>query len=510
MAKLRILNSRQDVEMDSILQSFNNYSDYTDGMVEGSLIQDGSGDPLVVDNATIQKWMKDPESNLSEIISYMTYMYLSDGSIYQLYTLFRALPKLNYKIRVFDRKQQGFEDNLIKCNKTLHSIHYKRIARDLISQACLKGTVICTWLGNKNDPYLYVFDDPEYVFSPYKRNGEDVAVLDMAWLEAMKEEERTIFFENFKALKVSNAYKKYEKDKTKFQYMELPQDRTAVIKVNTMFRNQRVGMPMGMQSLFDINHKKRLRTLEDNVVGKIIKSIAVLTIGDKEHEFNNINAGLKQKIITSVQAAIKNAEGANGVPVSIVPNFASLSFPKIDGLDTFKDSGKFDDVNDSIATSQGVSSTLVGGNGSNFQSSKMSLDILHARIDMVLEELEPVFQKLFTIMLSKKIAENYSFEFVKGTPLSNKEELDILQKLHTEGMSYKAIVDKLNSVEYMELINDSMREIEDMDLRSVIMPPQTSSTLSSKDEKGGRPINENPDSDNTIQSQEHGNNTTIE
>lgn len=507
MAKLRILNTQKDVEMMNLRETYNTYSEYTDNLIEGSVVSENAKNPTTIDSATIQKWMTNPEENINDIVNYMTYMYFSDGSIYQLYTLFRSLPKLNYKIKVFDKKQQGFEDNLIKCDKVLHSIGYKRLSRDLISQACLKGTVICTWLGNKTQPYLYVFDDNEYVFSPYRRNGENVALLDLGWLEGMEDLEREMFFENFKTLKVKQAYAKYQKDKQKFQYMELPQDRTCVIKVNTIFRNQRVGMPMGLQALFDINHKKELRSLESNVVSKIIKSIAVLTIGDDTHDFKDINPELKNKIITSVQNAIKRAASANGVPVSILPQFARLNFPDVDGLDTFKDSGKFDDVNDSISRDIGVSSTLIGGDGSNFQSSKMSLEMLYSRIDMILEEVEPVFQKLFTIMLTKKIADNYSFEFAKGMPLSNKEELDVLQKLHAEGMSYKSITDMLHTVGYSELINDSIREIEDMSLRDVIVPPQSSYTLSGDVGKSGRKVNENPESDNTISSQESGGNT---
>lgn len=436
-------------------------------------------------------------------------MYTSGGEIYQLYTLFRSLPKLNYKIKVFDRKQPNFEDNLIKCEKTLHTVGYKRLARDLIGQLVSKGTVICMWMGNKSNPYLYVFDKVDYVFSPYRRNGESIAVFDLSYLDNMKDSEKERFYENFKEIKLKQNYAKYQKDREKYQYLELPPDKASVLRINTLIRNQRVGFPMGIQSLFDINHKKELRTLESNIVNKIIKSIAVLTIGDDKHEYNDINPSLRQKIISSVKTAIKKSANADGVPVSILPHFANLKFPDIDGTDVFDSDKKFDDINNSLSMDMGINPTLTGGNGSNFQSSKMNLDMLYTRIDMILEEIEPVFQKLFNIMLTKKLAENYRFEFIKGTPLTSKEELEVLQKLHAEGTSYKSIVDMLSTVSYTELINDSMREIEDMGLREVITPPKTSSTLSSEDSEGGRKGIDPADvtNPNTASSQDSGNNT---
>lgn len=126
---------------------------------------------------------------------------------------------------------------------------------------------------------------------------------------------------------------------------------------------------------------------------------------------------------------------------------------------------------------------------------------------MILEEIEPIFRKLFSFVLTKQIASNISFEFMKGEPLTNKETLDAITKLGAMGYSMKSIADMLPNTSYTELITDSLYEIETLKLRDKIVPPRTSSTLSAEDSnKGGRPVNENPNSENTVASQESGGN----
>ncbi len=461
-----------------------------------------------IDEDKIVEWFTEPEDNYDDIIQYMTYMYISDGTIYQLYTLFQSLPKLNYKIKVFDRKAKNVEDNLILYDKTLYSVGYKKLTRDIIGQLCLTGTLICTWLGNKKNPYLYIFENNQYIFSSSRRNGKWVAMMDMAWIDNMTDIEKEQMYETLKDIGLKSNYDKYQKDSTTYKYLELPIDRTTVIKNNTILRNQRIGLPLGMQSLLDIQHKKTLRQLEENIVEKIIKSIAVLTIGDKEHDYKDIGSPMRKKIISSVQTAIKKSVSASGVPVSVLPQYASLMFPDVKGLEVFNDGAdKFEEVNNAIQAGIGVNGTLTGSNnGSNYQSAKLSMDVLYSRIGMMLESIQEIFQQLFSIVLSKKISENYAFEFITGTPLSTKDEVDILQKLHAEGTSYKSIVDMLNSVSYMELLDDSKREIDDMGIREIITPPKTSSTLSAEDSETGRKAEENPDNENTIKSQETGGN----
>lgn len=508
MAKLRILNTRQDIELSNMQKARNTYEEFTQDFIEGAVNPDTDKIPEKITDDIIREWLANPDENMEEIEAYMTYLYCVDGSIYQLYTLMAALPKLNYKIRTFDKTVQSYEDTLIKCDKVLYQVNYKKLCRELILQLAASGNVACAWLGNKSNPYLYIFPSDEYIFAGYRdaNDGEWVIQLDMTKFDNMQETERNIKLETLKSLGVDKYYRKYERNKDKFKYMILPKDRVTLLRSNTLYSNQRMGLPMGIQSLFDINHKNTLRVLDKSIVEKAVKGISILKIGDDNHEFDNINKGLKQKIISSVQKAIINSQKSKMGGVAIIPNFADLSFSEMDGLDALSDK-KFETINNDISNSVGMSASITGGSGSNFQTSKINMSVIYNRIDMLLEIIEPVFRKLFSIILTKQLANNISFEFMKGEPLSNKETLDAITKLGAMGYSMKAIADMIPNTSYTEIITDSLYEIETLKLRDKIIPPQTSSTLSKDDtNNGGRPVNENPDSENTVASQVSGGN----
>jgi len=485
----------------------NTYDEYVEPLIEGIFVNSDSNNINDTTPDDIQEWLIDPEKYYKEMIEYMKYMYISDGSIYQMNTLFEVLPKLNYKIKTFDASNDNFKNKIISCEKLLHQVKYKTLTRDIINQLCLTGTVICIWLGSKKTPYLYVFDNNQYIFSPYRVNGEWVVRIDLAWLEQMKDEERERMYETFKDIKLEAEYKKFQTDSEGNRYLTLPTEKTCVLKINTILRNQRIGLPMGIQSLFDSKHKERIRELEKNIIDKIVKSIAVLTIGDDKHEYHTIGKKMKEQIIANVVNSIKRAQTSSGLPTTVLPPYAKLTFPDIKGLDIFKEGAhKYDEIDNAIQSDLGINKTLVGGNGSNYQSAKLSLDILHSRIGVVLEEIQQVFQKLFLFSLGKKVSEDYIFEFVTGTPLTNKEELEILSKLHTEGTSYKNIIDMLSTVTYTELLDDSIREIDNMGLRDTLIPPKSSYTMSSSDNESGRESIDEPENEETIRSQETGGN----
>lgn len=506
MAKLKILNSEYDVYNSQLRKSLNTYEEFTQDFIEGSVNPNSDKVPETITDTVIQEWLSNPDDNIEEIMSYMTYLYFADGNIYQLYTLMASLPKLNYKIRAFDKKIQGYDETLIKCDKILYQVNYKKLTRDIISQLCATGNVVCAWLGNKSNPYLYIFPTDIYIFAGYRVDGELVVQMDMARFENMQEFERNIQLETFKPLGVDKQYKKYLRDREKYKYLILPQDKVTVLRVNTLYSNQLMGLPMGIQSLFDISHKNALRLLDKSIVEKAVKGISVLKIGNDTHEFDGINKALKHKIIKSVQSAIANANKSKGIGgLAILPDFAELEFSEMNGLDALSDK-KFDTINNDINSSIGMSASITGGSGSNFQTSKINLGMIYSRIDSILESIEPVFRKLFAMTLTKQLSNNIMFEFIKGEPLSNSESLDAISKLGAMGYSMKAIADMLPTTSYTELLTDSLYEIETLKLREKIVPPRTSSTLSADDGDVGAPVKEDSDNPNTIASQQSGGN----
>jgi hypothetical protein len=504
----------QQTSTESQEKSYNSYEEYISSYVEGYITKLFSDGILkTVSAETLQTWFANPDQYYKEISDLMTYYYISDGDIYQLYNLIYILPTLNYKINVFDTSKK-YEKNLAILNKTLYKVKYKSITRDLLSQETAKGTVVCMWLGDKKNPYLFIFDDLKYVFPKFRRNGDWVCVIDMEWFRDMKEEERTSYFETLSPHVTESMYTAFLNNPQTKKYIELPQERTTCLRVNTLLRNQRLGLPMGTQALFDKLHKQSLKNMEIAIANKIIKNVAVVKIGSDKNE-NYANAKLNPNIKKKIHANVKKALSENiekGIAVIAVPEYVDIDFgsKSMNGLDGLKKE-KFESVDDGITNATGIGKGLTNGNGGNFATAKLNLNTIYKRIGILLEGIEEVFAKLVTLVLPGNVADEYYIEFDKTEPLSTKEKLDVLIKLNGQGFSLKSVIDLVDGVNYQQYLEQSFYEIETLKLRERIIPPLTSYTITNDSENdgvlgNGRPTDDNSDNDNTIKSKENDSN----
>lgn len=500
---------------EEILKSYNTYADYVTEYIEGFISKMySSGQTQVATEEDMTEWLNNPDTYYEELSNLMGYEYISNGDIHMLYSMVQTLPTLNYKINVFDYTVKGYEKNVALCNKLMSKVKYKQVTRDMLSQLAGRGWLVATWLGNKKQPYLYIFDNMKYVFPAYRRNGDWVCKLDLAWLNEMEEEERLLMYETLTPYVTEALFNKYKDDTSnkEVRYIELPQDRTSCVRVNTLYRNQRLGLPLGTSALLDLAHKQTLKNLEKSISNKIISNMIVLTVGNEQKPNESIPPTVKRKISSGVANVLKQKIGVSGTPVVVVPEFVKLEVPKMDGFDGL-DKEKFENINSDIATDTGVSPSLTNGVGGNYATAKLNLDILYKRIGVILEGIEEVFNKLIGFCLPKNVADNFYIEFEKEPPLTRKEQLDALMTLHSEGFAVKPILDLIPHVEYEQFIEASIYEIETLKLREKIYPPSTMYTntaTSNTSSSGSQTSIEDPTNENTIDSRDNGSNEAPE
>lgn len=479
-------------EINNTQRSMNEYSDVASEMQEGfvgNLFSDGIVE--TIDNATLLQWLSNPDENFEEIQNYMAYLYYSNGTIYQLFTIIRTLSDLNYSIEVIDSSAKSNEKSLQTIRQMMKKVRYKEVTRDLLTQSCVNGTVVCTWLGDKKNPYLHIFDKTQYVFPKFRRNGDWVAVIDMAWFSEMDEEvERPIWFETLKGIVSESDFTAYENDQSNDEkrYIELPQETTKVIRVNTLFRNQRIGLPMGTQYLGDLIHKNSFRELENTIVNKVVRNVATLTVGNKEVPYLSLNKNVRKKVTQGVYKTLQKSITSGGTPLAVIPEWAKLDFASLDGLDGL-DNKKYESVDNDASVDSGLPTPMFTGKDGSSASMKYAYTFLYKRIGEILEQIEDVYNKGFYFVLGNK-AENFWMNFDKRQPLDAEKVLGALQALHSEGFAIKPIVDLLPDVEFQDYVTQSLYEQETLDLYSKIKPPATSYTQSgdgSGDNKGGAP-----------------------
>lgn len=482
----------------------NTYDDYTSDFTTGWISDSaGSGAFATISDDDLEKWLSNPNTYYAEIINLMKYLAISDSNIYQLYQILTSLPTLNYKVHTINVEKKTKDKDINLINNALVKVRYKQLSRELLMQGNVEGSVVCMWLGSKNEPYLHIFSNLKYIFPAFRRKSEWICVCDMSWFDEMQEAERMYMFEQLSPYITENDYNNYKKNQDEFQYKELDSKRTCVIRFNTMSRNQRLGIPSGTQVIKDIRHKQVLKDLDESISANVIDKIPVLQIGNTEKPNETIPKKVRRQIGSSVFKVLQGSKNDGKLGLITIPEYCNLSFlesesDEMDGLDE----AKYQTVNNDISSGLGISSALLSGSG-NGSVVKYNLETLYRKIASQLDELDIVFQKFLNLVLGTN-ANNYVFEFEKDTPLSNKEKLEILTKLHAEGFSVKAIIDMVSGIDFESYVKQSMIE-QESNMYDVIKPPLTSYTATSSDlteDTGGREKIEEPDNEETIRTQE--------
>lgn len=491
----------------------NQYSQQISSFTEGFVMDTNNQDIIKrVSNSTLQTWFSNPDEYMSEITSLLTYYYITDGNIFQLFDLIYTLPDLKYKITAIDKSKKSDDDIQTLRYYFDKKIRHKDLTRDLAIQLASKGTVIGTWLGTSKDPYFYVFDDLEYIY-PYGRiNGKMAAVIDLKWLDNKKGLERQMIFENLSPMITEEKYNAFKNNRDKdkeeeLRYIILPLDKTLVERIHTLGRNQRLGIPFGAQALFDMQHKQKMKDLEIAIANKIIRAMALMKFKGKTDNDVVVQESDKRKVVNGVRRVLDQMDKDSSIAFLALPDFADFSFPEIKDGEKALDPEKYESINNDIDAATGMSRVLTTGTGGNFSSANLNLDILYKRIGIVIEKVELVYNQLINIVLGDKKGSNYIFEYNTEKPLTKKERVDVLQKLQSQGYSAKSVVDELG-IDFDDYFKQSIYEIEELKSREKIVPPLTSYTIT--DDEGGRPSDDNSENDNTQSTKDNDGNSLPE
>lgn len=456
----------------------------------------------IIDTVTAEKlnqMFSNPDNHQEEIEKLAEYFYISNAEVRQMFEMVEVLPQLNYSLISFTENKTS-QRHLLLLNKHLHKIKHKRLTRDLMKQNASIGNVVGIWLGDKKDPFPYVFDNMKYVF-PIGRNyrGEWVCIMDLSWFDTMTEPVRDLYFDTFNSIDIRKHYEEYRAESHEKKYFTLPFERTFCIGTGKLKRNQALGTSWVTSGLMDVLHKKKLKDVEQSIANKIINAVAVLTVGsDKNENYTNakLPKSVKQKIHTGVKAALEKKQ-LGGVSLVTVPEYAKLDFPDIDtdGLD----GKKFETINSDIRSAYGLSSAVLNGEGTNYASSKLNLEIQYKKLGVMLEDIEDeVYRKLFNLMVPDKNQDDYYIEYNKEMPLTLKEKLDYMKGLTDKGWATKPFIESLgfNFNSYWE---QTLYEQETLKTIERIQPPKTSYTTSGnkETENNGRP----PTSDSEVENE---------
>lgn len=484
-----------DMTWDDFTKKYNSIEDYANDFVTGYLIEDFGNNGMLsksINEELFEKWLTHPDSYRDELADFMTYLNVSNDVVKRLTRELSSLSRLDYNVRAYDYSSEKTYDDISKAKMLIDGTQYRVKTRQLLTQGLSRGFATCIWLGQKKNPFLYIFDNDKYVYPAYidPKSGEMLSVLDLSWFEEMKSDvEKDIMFELLSPYVTKSDFVAYQKDTNK-RFVVLPQDRTYCFRTNVIFANQRIGLPEATNILNDILYKKRLKDLETSLINKIVKSVAVLTIGNDKTSYREVGSKMRNAIKNSVKMALTQANSSKNLPVAVLPETAKLEVQNVDGVETIGNS-KFDNVNKDIVDSVGLL-----GRESTSEAVNAKRDIQRYYLETLLEQIDIVYNKLINISFPQSKGKNLIFEFNKDERISIDRKLTAIEKLSAYGFAIKPICDALG-IDYHYYIKQS--QFECANHREDIHPLQNSNTMSGEN---GAPTNSTKDTLDVIANQE--------
>jgi hypothetical protein len=490
-------------KVDELEKSSNSYESVLDGFVDGFILE-LQNQVKTISMDKLQSWFSNPDKYMTEINDLLTYYYIIDGNISQMYDLIFALPPLNYKIKPLERLS-SYESDMAKIKNALErTVKHKQLTRELLVQLAHSGSVLGTWLGNNKEPYFNVFDNLDYIYPYGNYKGRMVGVFDLQYLDTLNDDKKKLIFDTLNPFITPKIYQKYKdctdnSKRKELQLVVLPPDRSLVARTRVLSKNQRLGLPYGTQSIFDLQHKQKMKELERAIADKIVRAIAIVKFKDKDEFEGKVKESVQKKVFSKVKKALEqNNSNKNGLTCLAMPSFADFSFPEIKNADKILSPDKYDSVDDDITMGTGISSVLSNGTKGNYASANANLEMIYKRIGTMLEQIEEIYNQLIIIVLGKSKGSKYLFEYDKEMPISKKDKLNMVKSLTDKGYSMKCLTDMLG-VDFDELVRDSIYEIETLKLRERIIPPLTSFTITGDDTNQGNKPEVEPFNDSTEQ-----------
>ncbi len=188
------------LRIDELEKSHNTYSEVIDTFTNGYVMDLISSNIKTIKIETLQNWFSNPDKYMENISNLLTYYYITNGDINNLYNMIFTLPRLDYKIVCYE-KTDTYEKDMIKIKKALDkkAIHFmdsecERSCRDVVPTC-------------KDTLYLPVFIQPQDVVPKEQLVSEEE--INAAWVGRLDSDKI------FSLLNILHNFENYKTNKKK-------------------------------------------------------------------------------------------------------------------------------------------------------------------------------------------------------------------------------------------------------------------------------------------------------
>lgn len=478
----------------------------------------------------IKMIIKDPITNHSLTRKLAMFVYNSEGVVTNAIDYMVSMPCLD---RVVYGKKRLFHKTKLNNNKdlmlsTLESINDKQFIRDVLFTDMNEGTSFYYFetTSKQVDRTKFMRDyDVENIMEicdlglnavmiplPYeyckivgRKNGRNVIAFNLRYFDNYEGDEKTRKLRKYPS-EISNAYSVWEKgNKSSSNWVVLNNDHTIAHKIKCKI-SEPWGRPLAIAAISDILYQDEFVDTKRNVLREINSQVVVQTFPEGQNKGScALTKTQQQDQHDKVKQAVMTKNNRGGTTFVSVAAGTKLDALDISNTDIFDEKNE-SDLTDKIALDLGIAASLLNGSGSgNYSSQQNNLELINAQIYTWIQEIQAELNHVINACIIKDKKNKVEVYYLPTSLVNRKNFFEMMKNLYLEaGGSYTFLVAStgVNPEVYFNILDEEI----DNKIFDKYLPHQTSYTLSSKNNAGGRPENSDPTSASTIQTKANNSN----
>ena len=345
----------------------------------------------------------------------------------------------------------------------------------------------------------------EYCKIVGRKNGRNVIAFNLRYFDNYEGDEKTRKLRKYPS-EISNAYTTWKKgEKSSSNWVVLNNDHTIAHKIKCKI-SEPWGRPLAIAAISDILYQDEFVDTKRNVLREINSQVVVQTFPEGQNKGScALTKTQQQDQHDKVKQAVMTKNNRGGTTFVSVAAGTKLDALDISNTDIFDEKNE-SDLTDKIALDLGIAASLLNGSGSgNYSSQQNNLELINAQIYTWIQEIQAELNHVINACIIKDKKNKVEVYYLPTSLVNRKNFFEMMKNLYLEaGGSYTFLVAStgVNPEVYFNILDEEI----DNKIFDKYLPHQTSYTLSSKNNAGGRPENTDPTSASTIQTKANNSN----
>lgn len=476
----------------------------------------------------IENILRDPITYHDEAIRLSNFVYTKNGIVANSIDYMTSLPCLDKVITNKNKKQTNkVKTNKNLMNSTLKVIDDKTFIRNALFTEMLDGTAFFYFETRKKAPNNARFMTDYDVENIVEINelGINASIITLPWQYTKivgKKNGRYVlafnlrYFDDFTGdtlerklkkypIEIVEAYnKKKNNHNTVGDWYILDNNKTMCRKIKCK-DSEPWGRSLVIAALSDVLYKDYFVDTKRNVLDEINNKIIYQTFPEgKDKGTCALSKTQQENQHNTVKQAVTNKNSRGGISF-----FSVASGTKLDSIDVnidIFDSKNESDLNNQISLDLGICSSLIGAmTTGNFAAGQSNLEMITAQLYSWIYE----WQNELNFVINKNIIQDeknaVEIYYFPTSFVNRKSFFEMMRSLYLDAggsLSFLVASTGIDVESYFSVLDE---EIEN-GIYEKYQPHKTAYTLSSSDDKGGRPEETNPTNENTLQSKANSSN----